>query len=371
MKLAGLLQRERSTVAVTQTITFNAPGIYYPPYGRSVFVLSGQGTPGNATVPGNVSGTNTYNYSTYVPASGGNVAAYYPATGGNVSGNNSYTYTNTEYQPPYPVFAYNQPAVYYYYGGEAYAGTNPGSGGNYAGVNAATPGNVSGTNPASPGNPAGILYTKYQFYYVTDSFGFYSGSFTQRNQQAANLPAPTHYYLYYGSYYDVTENFTSTGVYYNPGTPGNSNYNPPTPGNPYYNPYTPGNAYNAPYYVAVNYSYAVYNTAPGYYYTVTQYVPGNPNYNPYYPAYSNYNTYYPAYTYNTTVPGNPNYNPTVSGNAGSTYNVLGITLPGGNSDSSAPVIGYSTIGIDYTTAGIPISVPPGGYVVIQNKYPGT
>jgi hypothetical protein len=372
MKLAGLLQRERSAVAVVGTTTFNAPGIYYPPYGKSVFLLSGKGTPGNATVPGNISGSNTYSYSTYVPASGGNVAAYYPATGGNVSGDNSYSYSTYV-----PASGGNYAGETY--GGANYGGQNPASGGNYAGTNPATGGNYANTNPPVPiTSTATVNYGSnfvqhyrydysYQTYYYNSSFNYYtsyadpsgyaSGTFPGSNP---NLYNPCSDFV---SYYNVKIS-TATNTVTNGYNPGTANYNPVVPGNPYYNPYYPATPYYVPYNVPY---YNPYTPA----YTYNTYVPGNPNYNTYYPAYSNYNTYYPAYTYNTTVPGNPNYNPTVPGNTGTTYNVLGITLPGGPSDTSAPVIGYSIISVDYTTAGVPISVPPGGYVAIQNKYPGT
>jgi len=76
-------------------------------------------------------------------------------------------------------------------------------------------------------------------------------------------------------------------------------------------------------------------------------------------SYANATTYNPA-TPGNTVPGN-----TIPGNAGPSYNVLGVPLPGGAANTAAPVVN-APVSIDYTTGGISISVPPGGYVSIIN-----
>lgn len=249
MKLAGLLRRERTTVATLATTTFNAPGIYYPPYGKTVIQLSGQGSPGNASTSGNYSGSNYYEYMTYVPASGGTYANTNPSTPGNVI--NSYivglrdirmiTYNTANQTVNQDVYFAGQ--VLYYFDSSQYA-------------------------PVSPST-----FSSYTFTPPSD-YGYNNGY----------------------DYFSIIS----------------SNYNPS--------------------------------------------ISGNPNYNP----------YYPAYTYYTGVPGNPNYNPTVAGNTAPSYNVIGISLPGGAADSAAPVIGFSTVSIDYSTAGTPVSVPPGGYVSIKN-----
>ena len=286
MKLADLLRRERTNVTSVSTTTFNAPGIYYPPYGKTVIQLSGRGSPGNATVPGTVSGSNTVTNTVYVPASGGNY-----------SGSNSYSQ-------------------------QVYV---PASGGN------------ASTNPSSGGNPyeiywGGSIYYSFQYYRPSqgNSFGgsntqyfagySYGGGIPSPSYSSSSAPEPSDPGLIWTQTYSY--NYYPIATYA---------YNPTVPGNTYYNPYSPA-------------------------YTYYTYVPGNPNYNP----------YYPAYTYNTGVPGNPNYNPTTPGNTAPSYNVVGISLPGGAADSTAPVIGFSTVSIDYTTAGTPISVPPGGYVSIKN-----
>ena len=212
MKLSRLLFREKTQAVVKQTVTFNAPGTYYPPYGKTAFLLQGQGQPGNASSGGNIAGYN---------ASGGNIAGY-NASGGNYAGERVY-----------------QTAYYY----------DSGNGANQGG----------GIIFNSPSCPSG---------YSTNS----------------NLPSG---------------NFATYAVVYSC--------------TPYYNPYNPG----------------------------------NPNYNAYNPGNPNYNTYYP-------------------GNTGPSYNVLGVNLPGGAADSAAQVVGYVPVTIDYTTSGISISCPPGGYVKIQN-----
>jgi hypothetical protein len=76
-------------------------------------------------------------------------------------------------------------------------------------------------------------------------------------------------------------------------------------------------------------------------------------------SYANATNYNPA-TPGNTVPGN-----TILGNAGPSYNVLGVPLPGGAANTAAPVVN-APVSIDYTTGGISISVPPGGYVSIIN-----
>lgn len=266
---------EQTNAATKATTTFNAPGIYQPPYGKTVYLLQGQGQPGNASSGGNYAGTN--------PTTGGNYAGTNPGSGGN------------------------------------YAGTNPSTGGNYAGTNPTTGGNPAGTNPPTGGNYAGSNPTTYTIYAYSADFGSFSiGSGN------GPLPAPA-YNSTYGWYFTYANGAPTTPgtAYYNPTVPGNAKYNPTVPGNPYYNPVVPGNAYYNPYY------------------------PGNAYYNP-------------------TVPGNAYYNPYVPGNSGPTNNVLGVTLPGGPADSSAPVVGYTPVSISFTNAGTPVSVPTGGYIKIQN-----
>ncbi len=205
MKLSTHMGRERTQSAVRETVQFNAPGLYKPPYGKTVFQLEGRGRPGN-------------------PASGGNYAGTNPPTGGNYAGTN----------PTYP---------------GNYAGTNPTVPGNYAGVNPSQPGNYAGTNPSTPGNPTGQV-----------NIATYYGA--QTTYSTGNS-CPTPYYIPFDG---TSVNFSCSPILnppapgnpkynpptpgnpkYNPPTGGNPKYNPPTGGNPYYNPYYPGNAYYNPY----------------------------------------------------------------------------------------------------------------------------
>ena len=230
MKVSGLLRRERTNAIVKQTVTFNAPGTYYPPYGKSSFRLQGRSTPGNTT--------------TYNPTVPGNFVAGNYASGGN----------------------------------QGYV-------------------------------PGGFVITGFYFQYVYQINISWSGY-------------PFAFISYY--YFSPSPSF-SFGVF---------GYNIWGDGNEWtYSEYWTGGGYTAQ--LSNGYFQAAY------YYT-------NPTY------------YNPAYT-NPTTPGN-----TIPGNQGTSYSVLGVPLPGGASDSSAPIIGPTPVGVDYTTSGISISVPPGGYVSIIN-----
>ena len=113
MKISGLLRRERTNAIVKQTVTFNAPGTYYPPYGKSNFRLQGRSSPGNPTtynptIPGN---TVPGNYS-----SGGNqttVPGYFVITGFYFQ----YVYQIRQYWDGYPYgfidYYYFQPSPYF------------------------------------------------------------------------------------------------------------------------------------------------------------------------------------------------------------------------------------------------------------------
>ena len=230
MKVSGLLRREKTNVVVKETVTFNAPGTYYPPYGKTNFRLQGRSTPGNPT---------TYN----------------PTVPGN---------------------------------------TVPG---NYA----------SGGNQVTV--PGYFVTTGFYFQYVYQIYTSWSGY-------------PFGFIAYY---YFSTSPYFAYGLFgYNVWGDGASWY---------YTDYWTGGGYSQQ--VANGYS------VPTFYYT-------NP-------------TYYNPTNSNPTIPGN-----TIPGNQGTSYTVLGVPLPGGGSDSSAPVVGPILVGVDYTTSGISISVPPGGYVSIIN-----
>jgi hypothetical protein len=420
MSLAFLLLKDKSNSIVTSSVTFNAPGNFIPPYGKTIFQITARGTPGNASFYYNtpVAAFNptlaNYNYE-YVPAIPGNVTAYYPASGGTY--NPFYPadggYLNpiivgnpTGYNPPTPgnYVSTNPPTQ------GNYVSTNPPTQGNYVSTNPSTQGNYVSTNPPTQGNytgsnppyydPAGLIYRIHLDVYGVTNPGYYGGTtfpgfteYASYNDQGAHpysqgLPtsryaATTNYYGIPGQSFTVSWQFfyeffsyqwVQGNINYNPPVPGNpnynyfpgtDNYNPATPGNPNYNyfpgtdnynPATPGTANYNPWTPTTTNPY--YPASGG---TLNPYYPAYSNSNPNTPAFytsnANYNSFVAAFTYTTTVPGN----------AASSTNVLGVSLPGGAADSAAPVIGPTTISIDYTNAGTPISVPPGGYVTINYK----
>lgn len=54
MKLSGLIFREKTNVGKKQSITFNAPGNYLAPYGKTTVRIGGQGAAGQAPSGGNL-----------------------------------------------------------------------------------------------------------------------------------------------------------------------------------------------------------------------------------------------------------------------------------------------------------------------------
>jgi hypothetical protein len=192
MKISGLLRRERTNAVVKETVTFNAPGTYYPPYGKSNFTVTGQAGTGNPTSPGNTIPGNTIPGNavpgnpvpgTPYPASGGNVAYYTTSTvylyhdywGGTYPGRggfNSYSFTDFRGYggitfPPWAQQAPDGSWGYWYmgydgpYGSQQQtsavnnpyypAGTNP----SYTNPTTFNPTNTNPTtyNPTVPGNP--------------------------------------------------------------------------------------------------------------------------------------------------------------------------------------------------------------------------
>ena len=336
--------REKTPANPKQVITFNAPGVYIPPYGKGSFQLQGQGQPGNAGIPGSISG--------YNPVSPGNYAGTNPATGGN------YAYTN-------PAAPGN------------YAGTNPGYGGNYAYTNPTTGGNLAANGNANYN--AQYTYGSAYVSYFSNFIGHWTYQTVYGEVLSSAVPAPSSYSnpgydIQYTNYTPMCVSGTDLGdqyiQYFTPGGYWITSYNfwtaphgtGPTPWSgpaPGY-----GNA------VIINYSIWSANVQnitgynPTYYNSV---VPGNAVYNAYTPGNANYNPVTPGNAnYNPNVPGNANYNSGIPGNASPASDVLGVTLPGGAAGTPAPVIGYVTVPISYSSSGVPIMVPPGGYVKIKN-----
>jgi len=229
MKISGLLRRERTNAVVKETVTFNAPGTYYPPYGKTNFSLQGRSTAGNPT---------TTNPTTNNPTVPGN-----PIPGNPVPVAGYFVLQGFSFVITYQIIT------------DWTASTFPGRGGFYGTFWAGTP-------------------EAYFNYYTSDG----QGTWSMVNYWSGGSQGSVQSYGYY------VPGFT----YANP-----TNYNPTTPGN--------------------------------------------------------------------TVPGN-----TIPGNAGPSYVVLGVPLPGGAGASNAPVVGPVAVSVDYSTVGISISVPPGGYVSLIN-----
>ena len=301
--LANILRREKTYASVQQTQTFNAPGIYVAPYGKTTVRIGGRGASGTSPTPGNVSGTNSYtNPITGGNASGSNPNYYNPSSGGNVSGDNGY------WVPPVVGYEYTIPGnAYSYY--------------------SSTPGNAYSYYNTTPGNQYSYTYYTYfsYTYYIYDP---------KRGPQGP---------------YDGFNTDPATGYGYNPDTTSGpfTGYNPDTTSGPFtgYNPAT----------------YA-YNPS-----VIGGYQPGNPNYNPVVPGNvvpgnTNYNPVVPG----NYVSGNPNYNPDVAGSPGAPTTIASVSFPGGATSSLAPTVPMTNTTLQYTSAGLSFTVPPGGYVTFDN-----
>jgi len=232
-KISLNLRREPTDVDATVTTTFNAPGNYVPPYGKTTILVGGQGAPGTATSGGTYAGTN--------PASGGNYAGTYSPSGGN------YWYTN----PATPGNYAGTNATGYYWsqyvtinGYSAYGYTAYNTG--YNTVNSDYPTiNISGyfnsygvARYDATGTKYVVGYANQLIMYATNDSATYAvpasysvgGNYTNY-QQISVVPG--------GAYYNPT---VPGNAVYTPISPGYAYYNAPVPGNAYYNPTVPGNA---------------------------------------------------------------------------------------------------------------------------------
>jgi len=229
------LFEEKTNVGVQETTTFNAPGNYLAPYGKTTVYISGKGSPGNYASGGNVAGSNQYyNSPTYAPAYNNSYVAYNPAVY-QPAYNNSYSYYNS---------GYYSPAVY---------------------------------TPAQPASPStGACFYSVSWYYNCGYTQYQAGTNYRSYPAACSGYSTSGGYSYNdaGGYHVIYYSISVSGG--SPASP--SSYTPCsyTPGNSVYVPgnyvpasYTPSTPYNVP----GNYVPAVYT--PG------TLVPGNPNYNPY------------------------------------------------------------------------------------------
>lgn len=217
----------------------------------------------------------------------------------------------------------------------------PSSPGNISNYNSPSGGNINNYNPPSGGNPnynSGTPGTQIYnpprapFPAEYNTLGPYAPEFS------STCPAFESYYqAFYQIYNDQittfyeTINHSCTPV---PGSPGNANYNATT-NTPVFNPFVEGSQnFNAP-------------------------TGGNPNYN----ASSGGNA-----VFNAAGGQNANYNTPSGGTPGAPSNVLGVYFPGGNAGADAPFVGLTRINryiADDTT--YPVDVPPGGFIIVQNK----
>jgi hypothetical protein len=424
MKLSRGLGKEKTNVGVKTSTTFNAPGNYVAPYGKTVVRVGGRGASGanptyastNPVVPGN---TNTYSYGGGTPLGSNPVVPgntnTYSYGGGTPLGSNPVVYGNENtygYSGGTPLGS--NPIVpgtqnTYGYGGGTPLGSNPivygnentyaVGGGNYSTMNVGsyTP-SYDNYNPVVPGTVVGTRYIWFGYnprngppaafednYISYDEFpGISSSGYPPTNSTGANGTTHTEYDQYFNPSSGGNYATTNADVY----TPGNYVYNPITGGNPtgVYNPNSGGNATFNP--ITGGNPTGNYNPNSG----------GNPTYNPitggnptgvYNPNSGGNPTYNPITggNYANTNPnsgGNPTYNPITGGNyastnpatggndnytvgaAGGSSNIQGVTFPGGASAALAPVVAQTTTNVSYTEAGISITVPTGGYVTIDN-----
>jgi len=326
MSLGKLLFREKTNAAVKTNTTFNAPGNFPIPYGKTVVNVGGRGASGNTTTyPYASTNPTTYPYVSTNPSAPGN--AYYNY----VAGNDVYTTSpgNAIYNTTPGTANYNYVAASY-----PYASTNPTTY-PYAGTNATmyAGGSSVDTEYLNPGAPPNIY-----------------GAAGPNWGPAASVPSPT----------NNTAGASNGPVYRTIYT--YYNVNSTTPGGPTYNTVAGTANYN---YVAASYPYA--STNP----TTYPYAGSNPTTYPYsytnpasYP-YAGTNPATPGNANYSTSPGNANYN-YIPGNSGSTVNIGGVTFPGGASDSLAPVVPDTATILQYSVSGFTVTVPPGGYVTIQN-----
>ena len=309
-KLSLSLRKEPTGEGVTTSTTFNSPGTYIPPYGKTKVLVGGRGASGNLTVPGTYAGTNA--------PTGGNFAGTYAPSGGNYAGMNSPTGGNYAGVNPTEHFYMRNVCQNIDPGGGATFGFGPGSS---SFVQQDNIGNFFNVNPApyatwgffNENRPIGNIYQIVSEYQICSQF--LSRTYTNGvpSPQTANLlwsnvPAPPTYFYVVVQYNPLIPP-TGGNAIYNPTTPGNAIYNPVSPGFPYYNPIVPGSDYN---------------------------------------------------------------NPTTPGTSGTSYSLGGVTLSGGASDTQAPVVSPTLSSLKYNgQSGISITVPTGGYVEITSKATNT
>lgn len=186
------LRLEKTNVGVKSNTTFNAPGTYVAPYGKTIIRVGGRGAPGNSGTSGNPSN----------PGSPGN-----------------YTGTNP------PQYAYTQPGSPQFVPGTEYPG-----GTKYETRWAFWPGGAPWGETSRFNSFSGFTSVYFNGYFQ------YGGPYFPGGDQGEFY---TVQYTQYGPAYRPSFSFFQPP--YDVFNPGNPNFNPPTAGNPG-NPGSAGNA---------------------------------------------------------------------------------------------------------------------------------
>ena len=350
----------------TGTTTFNAPGNFTLPFGKSVTTVQGRGGTGN-------------------PGTTGNISAYNPPSGGSAN-YNSFTSGNANYNPISPsTVIYNPTSGGNAYFNPAFPGSdyyNPVSGGNPY-YNPIVPGNAnynayqSGTdfyNPVVPGTTtynSPLVRVEQWVTYEPFTENFYNVFF----QNPSPCPTPFGQFDSNGAYIQT--------YYYCETVPGNSTTNPPTGGN-----YAGTNAPSGGNFAGNNPSsggnYAGVNPSSGGNYAGTNPPSGgnvagyNPisggnfaGYNP--QSGGNLANYNPPSggniaSYNPSSPGTALYNPSSPAVAGTPSVALGVSMAGGATGTGTYVAPTTISTYDYPdNQTYPVTVGSGGYVQIEVK----
>lgn len=98
------------------------------------------------------------------------------------------------------------------------------------------------------------------------------------------------------------------------------------------------------------------------YYSANYNTPWSPNQGGYYPGWSV--VYYSVSGYSPGYYNPEYYNPYYPGYAGTPATIGGVTLPGGPAGSPGAIVSPALSTLNYQTAGISVTVPSGGYVVL-------
>jgi len=203
------LFEEKTNVGVQATTTFNAPGNYLAPYGKTTVYISGKGSPGNYASGGNVAGSNQYyNSPTYAPAYNNGYTYYNPCSYNPASSNSPYSYYNpSSYTPAYQYW------YTYYYGGY----TSPPYYNSFP--------YYCNTNQSPAIYPGECVPGYYWVGVAVYAYAWAPESYTPGNQVCVSgnyVPAS------YTPSYSVSVPGNYVPASYTPGTlvPGNTNYNP-------------------------------------------------------------------------------------------------------------------------------------------------